>query len=63
MERIATLREQASVLRALARSFDIPAMRDQLLDIAARCDALARSIEQNLPSADVEPLASTDPCR
>ena len=63
MERIATLREQASVLRALARSFDIPAMRDQLLDIAARCEALARSIEENLPSADVEPLASTDPCR
>jgi len=60
MERIAILREQASVLRALARSFDIPAMRDQLLDIAARGDALARSIEQSLPSAGIDPLASTD---
>jgi hypothetical protein len=63
MERIAILREQASVLRALARSFDIPAMRDQLLDVAARCEALARSIEENLPSAGIEPQSSTDPHR
>jgi hypothetical protein len=63
MERIAILREQASVLRALARSFDIPAMRDQLLDVAARCEALARSIEENLPSAGIEPQASTVPHR
>jgi hypothetical protein len=47
MERITILREQASVLRLLAGSFDVPAMRDQLLDIAARCEALARTIEQS----------------
>jgi len=61
MERIAILREQASVLRALATSFDIPLMRDQLLEIAARCDAIARSLEENAQSADVTPAASADP--
>ena len=61
MERIAILREQASVLRALAASFDIPLMRDQLLEIAARCDAIARSLEEHPQSADVTPTASADP--
>ncbi len=54
MERVATLREQASVLRALARSFDIATIRNQLLDLASRCDALANSLE-----ADPETLAIT----
>jgi hypothetical protein len=61
MERIAILREQASLLRALATSFDIPLMRDQSLEIAARCDAIARSLEENPQSADVAPPASADP--
>jgi hypothetical protein len=59
MERIAILREQASVLRLLAGSFDIPAMRDQLLDIAARCEALARTIEQSLRQAEADVHASS----
>ena len=45
MERIRTLREQASVLRALAGSFDIQPIRNQLLDLAARCEELAQSME------------------
>jgi hypothetical protein len=59
MERITILREQASVLRLLAGSFDIPAMRDQLLDIAARCEALARTIEQSLRQAEADVHASS----
>ena len=52
MERVATLREQASVLRALARSFDIAPIRDQLLDLAERCDALAHSVEPRTENAE-----------
>jgi hypothetical protein len=47
--RAATLREQAQLLRSLADGFDIPTIRDQLLDLAARCDALAKSIEEDNP--------------
>ncbi len=47
MERIVTLREHASVLRALPRSFDIATIRNQLLDLASRCDALANSLASN----------------
>ena len=36
------LREQAAVLRALARSFDIQTIRDELLDIAAFCEEIAK---------------------
>jgi hypothetical protein len=42
------LREQAAVLRALARSFDIQTIRDQLLDIAALCEEIADSPVQRL---------------
>jgi hypothetical protein len=48
MERIATLREQASVLRTLASSFDIQSIRDQLLDLAVRCEQLAESLEYDM---------------
>jgi hypothetical protein len=45
--RIAALREQASVIRALSGSFDKPNISDKLLDLAARCDELAKSLEEN----------------
>ena len=54
MERIAILREQASILRTLSRSFDIPAIRDRLLELADRCDELARSLEENPRAAGIE---------
>ena len=41
MTQIVQLREQADVLRTLARSFNIPSIRDQLLVIAAHCETLA----------------------
>ena len=49
MTRIAELRAQASVLRALSAGFDVPSIRDQLLDLATRCDELAKSLEANPP--------------
>jgi hypothetical protein len=55
VERITTLREQATVLRTLAGSFDIQTIRDQLLDLATRCDELAGSLEANGPAGRVEP--------
>jgi hypothetical protein len=51
MERITMLRQQAAILRTLASSFDIERIRDQLLDIAARCDELATTLEENPPAA------------
>ncbi|HLJ19097.1 MAG TPA: hypothetical protein VKU84_02820 [Stellaceae bacterium] len=55
MERIATLREQAAILRSLARSFDIATIRDQLHDIAARCESLAQSMENDPSAAGLDP--------
>jgi len=63
MERIARLHEQASVLQMLAGSFDIQTIRDQLLELAARCDQLADSMEQNPQSAGLTPVASSGPPR
>lgn len=47
------LHEQASILRTLAESFDIQPIRDQLLGLAARCEELARSMEENPQNADL----------
>jgi hypothetical protein len=41
------------ILRRLARSFDIPRIRDQLLDIAGRCEEVAKSMEENPQGADL----------
>ena len=51
MERIAILHEQAAVLRALASSFDAGSIRDQLLDLAVRCDDMVKSVEENPQAA------------
>lgn len=59
MERVATLHEQASVLRALAQSFDIAPIRNQLLDLATRCDELANSLEADPESAGIARRAGT----
>jgi hypothetical protein len=55
MERIVVLREQAALLRTLAFSFDIQEIQDQLLDLAARCDELAKSMEERRQGADLRP--------
>lgn len=47
MTRVETLREQAAVLRALARSFNEGTIRGDLLGLADQCEELGRVIEQN----------------
>lgn len=41
MTRVETLREQASILRAVAASFDDQVIRSDLLRLAERCEELA----------------------
>lgn len=60
MERIAILHEQAAVLRALAGSFEVETMRDQLLDLAARCDDMAKALEENAGAAGMIPAGFPD---
>ena len=55
MERIATLREQAAILRTLASSFDIETIRSQLLELALQVDELAKSIEEDPRAAGLSP--------
>jgi hypothetical protein len=55
------LREQTSVLRTLAGSFDMKDLRHRLLEIAERCDEIAKSMEGNPQAADFSPaLPSRD---
>ena len=46
MERIAMLHQEAWALRGLARHSDMLPLRDQLLDLAERCEKLAKWIEE-----------------
>jgi len=46
MTRAETFREQASVLRTLAKSFELPALRGDLIALAERCEALAEEAER-----------------
>ena len=48
MERVETLREQASVLRSLAKSFDSLSFEGDLMALAKRCAELADEIERDL---------------
>ena len=53
MERLPMLYREASALRALAGRFDMQPIRDQLLDLAARCEKLAKSLKENQQHADL----------
>jgi hypothetical protein len=50
MTRLGMLREQAAILRSLAATVEIPKIRAELLDLAARCDVLAKELEDNPPA-------------
>jgi hypothetical protein len=55
MERLIMLRKEAAALRALALRVDMQPLRDQLLDLALRCEELAKSMEENPPAAPFKP--------
>lgn len=47
--RVAYLHQQAVEFRKLVKRAHDPILRDELLDLAERCDLIATRIEQNLP--------------
>jgi hypothetical protein len=53
MKRTARLRTQATILRTVASTLDIPGASEQLLAVARLCEELAKPIAK-------EPLAGTD---
>jgi hypothetical protein len=48
MEQIETLREQASIIRSLAKSFGQPVVRADLLLVAMRCEETAEEAESEI---------------
>jgi hypothetical protein len=48
MDRVETLREQASILRSLAISFEGHTLRENLLYVAKRCEQLADEAEREI---------------
>jgi hypothetical protein len=54
MNKLATFQEQARVLRTLAATFEIPTIREQLLALAEKCEALAASLQEAAPDASRE---------
>ena len=49
MDRLVLLREHAGGLRELARAFETPQIRDELLSLAGMCERLADSVERGPP--------------
>ncbi|HLI10543.1 MAG TPA: hypothetical protein VKY65_02995 [Alphaproteobacteria bacterium] len=45
MRSVEALREQAEIMRGLAETFDMPAIKEKLLALAAQCEALANDLE------------------
>lgn len=56
MTRVQTLREQASIMRTLAKSFDSPALRAELLVIAQRCEELADEAARQISVRQSQPI-------
>ena len=48
MPRVEVLREQAQLLRNLAESFEVPEIRQDLFNLADRCERLAATVERKL---------------
>lgn len=59
MPRVEVLREQAQLLRNLAESFEIPEIRQDLFNLADRCERLAATVEREL--AERRPRTTGDP--
>jgi hypothetical protein len=56
MTRVDTLREQALVMRALAKTFDSPALRSELMVIAKRCEELAGEAAREISERQSRPI-------
>lgn len=61
MKRVETLREQARVLRTLAASFDVPQIKEDLLELAERCDQLAVGIGHYIAERMAQPISGGPP--
>ena len=58
MQRVETLREQANLLRRLAESFELPQIKEDLLNLAARCDQLAAHVARVLAEERARPIGA-----
>jgi hypothetical protein len=56
MTRVDTLREQALVMRALAQTFDSPALRSELMVLAKRCEELAGEAAREISQRQSRPI-------
>jgi len=57
MQRVETLREQADLLRRLAESFDSAQIKDELQNLASRCDQLAAKVAREIAEQRSRPIA------
>ena len=61
MTRVETLRQQASILRSLAKSFDAPLLRADLLVLAKRCEELADEAVREISERRAQPTSDQAP--
>jgi hypothetical protein len=57
MQRAETLRKQADLLRRMATSFDSPQIKQDLLNLAERCERLAAEFSRELAGRQTRPVA------
>ena len=61
MKRVEVLREHARALRALAASFDLPQIKEELLFLAERSDRLATNIARHISDRLQQPISGKPP--
>lgn len=57
MQRVQKLKDQANLLRRLAESFEAPQIKEDLLNLATRCDQLAARVARMLADEQARPIA------
>jgi hypothetical protein len=57
VQRANTLRDQAKLMCRLAESFDAPQIKEDLLNLAERCDLLATRVARELAEEGARPIA------
>ena len=58
MPRAEVLREQAQLLRKLAESFEMPEIRQDLFNLAERCEQLAAKLARELGEGRTRPTGT-----